>query len=210
MDTEKRPRQLDFTRNEFKPEATYGNRQICIPMSFDEHQLFASDRDLARTRLQELLASHPEIFPELIVKQGFAFDGHERESARMPGVRLRRICTKDSGKKVVFTVRPSGILPSMVGKTDDVKHGLLMLSRETPIDLVTEVCGRNDMFWYRLISRLGRFSLAGTTLRAAKQLLPSHLVADEHQTTIARVQKVYSCVVAACGVIVGLALSPTG
>lgn len=208
MEPEKRPRQLKFSRNEFKPEVSYGNRQICIPMSFDEHQLFSSDRDVARARLHELLGIHPEIFPELIVQSGFAFDGHERESARLPGVRLRRICTKATGKKVVFTIRPSGILPSMVGKTDDVKHGLLMLSRETPIDLVTDVCGRNDMFWYRLISRLGRFSLAGTTLRSAKQL-PSHLAADEHHTTVTRIQKVYSCVVATCGVIVGLALSPT-
>ena len=39
--------------------------------------------------------------------------------------------------------------------------------------------GRDDMYWYRLIERLGRNSLVGTTVRDAAKL-PEHLVADEH------------------------------
>ena len=35
------------------------------------------------------------------------------------------------------------------------------------------------MYWYRVIERLGRNSLVGTTVRDAAQL-PEHLVADEH------------------------------
>ena len=45
--------------------------------------------------------------------------------------------------------------------------------------LLTLGFGHNDMFWYRLIERLGRNSLVGTTVRDAAQL-PEHLVVDEH------------------------------
>ena len=45
--------------------------------------------------------------------------------------------------------------------------------------LLTIGFGHSDMYWYRVIERLGRNSLVGTTVRDAAQL-PEHLVADEH------------------------------
>ena len=47
---------------------------------------------------------------------------------------------------------------------------------------MTEVFGRNPMYWHRLECSLGRFSLVGTTVQAAEGL-PRHLVADEKHTT---------------------------
>ncbi|MDA1015653.1 MAG: hypothetical protein O3A00_14515 [Planctomycetota bacterium] len=90
-----------------------------------------------------MIERHPELFPEAIVQNGFSFDGHERESKRIPGVRLRRITPKGGVKKVVYTIRPSEVLPSMVGKTGDVKNALLLLSHGDSADVVAEVCGRN-------------------------------------------------------------------
>ena len=45
--------------------------------------------------------------------------------------------------------------------------------------LLTIGFGHSDMYWYRVIERLGRNSLVGTTVHDAAQL-PEHLVADEH------------------------------
>ena len=56
---------------------------------------------------------------------------------------------------------------------------MLLAAHDVPFWLLTLGFGHNDMFWYRLIERLGRNSLVGTTVRDAAQL-PSHLAADEH------------------------------
>ena len=61
------------------------------------------------------------------------------------------------------------------------------------------------MFWYRLIERLGRNSLVGTTVRDAAQL-PEHLVADEHHADWAG-QKGYIPTTVGGGCILGVALT---
>jgi hypothetical protein len=70
---------------------------------------------------------------------------------------------------------------------------------------LTEVFGRNPMYWHRLECSLGRFSLVGTTVLAAEGL-PRHLVADEKHTTMAG-EKVYLATTAGSGCCLGLALA---
>jgi hypothetical protein len=72
---------------------------------------------------------------------------------------------------------------------------------------LTEVFGRDPMYWHRLECSLGRFSLAGTTVQAAEDL-PRHLVADEKHTTLAG-EKVYLAAVAGGGCCLGMALAET-
>ena len=61
------------------------------------------------------------------------------------------------------------------------------------------------MYWYRVIERLGRNSLVGTTVRDAAQL-PEHLVADEHHADWAG-QKGYIPTTVGGGCILGVALT---
>jgi hypothetical protein len=61
------------------------------------------------------------------------------------------------------------------------------------------------MYWHRLECSLGRFSLVGTTVKAAERL-PRHLVADEKHTTMAG-EKVYLAATAGGGCCLGMALA---
>src|SRR5208337_5374842 len=65
--------------------------------------------------------------------------------------------------------------------------------------------GHNDMFWYRLIERLGRNSLVGTTVHDPAQL-PSHLAADEHHADWAG-QKGYVATTVGAGCVLGVGLT---
>ncbi len=70
---------------------------------------------------------------------------------------------------------------------------------------MTEVFGRNPMYWHRLECSLGRCSLVGTTVNAAERL-PRHLVADEKHTTSGG-EKVYLAATAGGGCCLGMALA---
>ena len=61
------------------------------------------------------------------------------------------------------------------------------------------------MFWYRLIERLGRNSLVGTTVHDPAQL-PSHLAADEHHADWAG-QKGYVATTVGEGCVLGVGLT---
>ncbi len=67
----------------------------------------------------------------------------------------------------------------MLGTVDDLEHPLLLLSLGTPCWALTKIFGHHDMSWYRLLERLGRNSLVGTTVRDPARL-PQDIVADEH------------------------------
>src|SRR3954451_5142869 len=61
------------------------------------------------------------------------------------------------------------------------------------------------MYWYRIIERLGRNSLVGTTVRDAARL-PEHLAADEHHADWAG-QKGYVATTVGGGCVLGVALT---
>ena len=58
---------------------------------------------------------------------------------------------------------PSFIFSYMTGTVDELAYQLLLAAHGVPFWLLTLGFGHNDMFWYRLIERLGRNSLVGTT-----------------------------------------------
>ena len=55
---------------------------------------------------------------------------------------------------------------------------MLLAAHGVPPWLLKIGFGHSDMYWYRVIERLGRNSLVGTTVHDSAQL-PEHLVADE-------------------------------
>ena len=94
----------------------------------------------------------------------------------------------------------------MTGTVDQLAYPLLLAARyDFPPWLLTIGFGHSDMYWYRVIERLGRNSLVGTTVRDAAQL-PEHLVADEHHADWAG-QKGYIPTTVGGGCILGVALT---
>ncbi len=122
-------------------------------------------------------AASPELFPQGM-QEGYQLTGRLPESEKMPGVRLRQVRLKDG---CVFTLRPSFVMSYMTGTVEELEHPLLLLSLGVPCWAVTKIFERNDMYWHRLLERLGRNSLVGTTVRDPARL-PEHLADDEHHT----------------------------
>ena len=104
-----------------------------------------------------------------------------------------------------FWLRPSFVLSYMSGTVDEVAYPLMLAAYGVPAWLLTQGFGHNDMYWYRLIERLGRHSLVGTTV-CDPQRLPEHLAADEHPVKWCG-EKGDIATTAAGGCLLGVALS---
>ena len=93
----------------------------------------------------------------------------------------------------------------LMGTVDDLEHPLLLLSLGVPCWALTRIFGHSDMYWYRLLERLGRNSLVGTTVRDPARL-PQDIVADEHHVDWCG-EKGYIATTAGGGCLLGLALT---
>jgi hypothetical protein len=86
-----------------------------------------------REWLDEMIVTYPELFPGNI---GEGYNLHDsRSSAKLKGMHLRRICLKardTAGKKQVFTIAPSGVMPYFVGMTDEIEKALFLRRFDVP------------------------------------------------------------------------------
>jgi hypothetical protein len=146
---------------------------LCLPLGKDDYNDLIDDPGQFRGWLDQSFRSWPERFPK-------AFPGGYRlkdaRTSTRTGLRLRRIRLKTTGQ--AFSVRPSFLLPYMVGTTEDAQGPLFLRAFGVPFWALARVFGRSAMYWYRLEVSLGRNRIAGTTVRRAA--LPEHLLADEH------------------------------
>jgi hypothetical protein len=67
-------------------------------------------------------------------------------------------------------LRPSFVTGYMTGTVDELAYPLLLASHGVPPWLLKIGFGHSEMYWYRLIERLGRNSLVGTTIRNPDRL----------------------------------------
>jgi hypothetical protein len=134
--------------------------------------------------------------------QGYHLHGFGRESCKFPGLKLRKIVLADGAS---YWLRPSFITSYMTGTVDELAYPLLLATHGVPPWLLTIGFGHSDMYWYRIIERLGRNSLVGTTVRDPARL-PEHLAADEHHADWAG-QKGYVATTVGEGCILGVALT---
>ncbi len=116
---------------------------------------------------------------------------------------LRRIELKATAG--VFLVRPSFLMPSMVGRTEAVEKALSLRHWGVPFDALVSVCGRDAMYWYRAELALGRPAIVGSTVKQPEKL-PGHLLADEKHTW-ALGQEVYVPTTVGGGCILGATLT---
>jgi hypothetical protein len=123
--------------------------------------------------LKEQDAQHPELLPAAFAQ---GFHGHSRYQQKKPNVTLRRLRLKAT--HAVFTVAPSFLLPYGAGRTDDVEIALYLAHCGGHAAALAYVFGRSASYYERLVARLGRFHLVGTTVKQAEHL-PPQLVADK-------------------------------
>lgn len=165
-----------------KADITNPCKRITLPISMETYREIIGNGRAYREWIDEMIVQHPELFP-VAIKNGYTLHD-ERGSDKLEGFRLRRICLKtrdEEGKKQVFTIAPSGVMPYLVGYTDEVDKALFLRGFDVPFWALTYVLGRDDDYWYRMENSLGRYNVVQTTVKKPEKL-PSHLLADEKIT----------------------------
>lgn len=152
---------------------------ICLPFASEaQYQACVDDVAQYRQYLAAQLTAHPELFPQAM-RGGYCF--HSAYELRKLGVVVRRIKLKATG--VVFSLRPSFVLPYGVARTAEVEKALYLRQFGVPFTALAYVFGRDAMFWYRAYLQLGQVNLVGTTVKDETRL-PGALVADEKITWV--------------------------
>jgi hypothetical protein len=174
---------------------------ICVPAGKDDYADLVADPGRFRAWLDRCFRCWPELFPK-----GFeaGYRLKDIRASAKAGVRLRRIRLKASGAS--FSIRPSFLLPYLVGTADEAQGPLFLRAFGVPFWALARVFGKGAMYWYRLEVSLGRHSVLGTTVRRAE--VPEHLLADEHHQTRDGA-KSYIATTVGAGCCLGAALAPT-
>jgi hypothetical protein len=202
MDTRPNTRLVDRERKPAPPQSPRGAKQIVIPMTRTQYDEIWHDPRRVRAFVDGWLSSSPELFPAGFDRD-YRLHGFGRRSRKLPGIRLRKVVTGDRSS---YWLRPSFLAGYMTGTVDELAYPLLLAAHGVPAWLLKVGFGHSEMFWHRLVERLGHSSLVGTTVRDPARL-PSHLAADEHHTDWAG-QKGYVATTVGGGCILGVALTP--
>jgi hypothetical protein len=176
MDAPAKTRVLNRNRPTELSQSQRGERQIVLPMTREQFDEYWCDPKKMRELVDRLMTENPELFPPCL-REGYAFHGFARPSEKLEGMRLRKIRPRDGGQ--AYHLRPCFVMSYMTGTTDELEYPLLLASFAVPNWVLTMGFGHSDMYWHRLVERMGRNSLVGTTVRDRKRL-PDHLAADEH------------------------------
>jgi hypothetical protein len=201
MDARPKTRLVNRERNTPTPQASRGAKQIVIPMTRPLYDEIWHDTKRLRELIAEWAGSAPELFPAGF-DQRYRLHGFGRPSRKLSGLKLRKIVLADGTS---YWLRPSFVIGYMTGTVEELAYPLLLASHGVAPWLLKIGFGHSEMFWYRLVERLGRCSLVGTTVRDPAQL-PEHLAADEHHADWAG-QKGYVATTVGGGCFLGVALT---
>jgi hypothetical protein len=201
MDARPNTRQVDRERKSPASQPPRGAKQIVIPMTRTQYDEIWHETERLRAFVDEWARVAPELFPDGF-SLGYRLHGFGRESHKLPGVKLRKIIRADGTS---FWLRPSFVTGYMTGTVDELAYPLLLASHGVPPWLLKIGFGHSEMFWHRVIERLGRSSLVGATVRDPARL-PGHLAADEHHVDWAG-EKGYIATTVGGGCLLGVALT---
>ena len=201
MDARPNTRPVDRERKPAPPQPPRGSKQIVIPMTRAQYDEIWLDPRRVRAFVDEWAGSAPELFPSGF-DQAYRLHGFGRESRKLPGLRLRKVV---AGDRSSYWLRPSFLAGYMTGTADELGYPLLLAAHGVPAWLLKVGFGHGEMFWHRIVERLGRSSLVGTTVRDPARL-PTHLAADEHHADWAG-GKGYLATTVGGGCILGVALT---
>jgi hypothetical protein len=201
MDVGTKTRQVHRERTAPASQPPRGAKQIVIPMTRPQYDDLWHQADRVRVFLAGWVEAAPELFPAGF-DRGYSLHGMGRESRKLPGLRLRRLVLADGSS---YSLRPSFVAGYMTGTVEGLAYPLLLAAHGVPPWLLKIGFGHSEMYWYRLVERLGRSSLVGTTVGDPARL-PEHLAADEHHADWAG-QKGYVATTVGGGCILGVALT---
>jgi len=175
------------------------NRSICFPFTDRNRYIdIIKYPNEFRALIDSIAKQWPELFPPKI-DQGYLMK--DIRFSKKLSISVRRI--EVSG--IIYTVRPSFVMPYMTGFTDDVKKGLFLRKFDVPFWALAHVFGKNAMYWFRLEQSLGRNSIVGTTIKKP-EYLPKHVAADEKHSRILG-DKVYVATTSGSGCILGASIA---
>jgi hypothetical protein len=117
---------------------------------------------------------------------------------------MRRIMLKNNSR-AVYQIRPSFMMPYMIGETVDVEKALFLRRWGVPFEALAYVFGRDAMYWQRAYLAIGRNSIVGTTIKSPERL-PVDLAADEKHSRL-NGEKVFIATTASQECILGCALA---
>ena len=166
--------------NKEQEQVTNVSKRVILPISLQSYNEQSESSAQFRTMVDEMIELYPELFPAGI-EAGYWLPDQLPISKKLADVQGRRIKLKqadEQGKQGVFSLVSSDVLPSMTGYTNDVEKALYLRRYGVPFSGLSYVFGRDDQYWYRLVSHFGRYEIVSTTVKVAEQL-PSDLVADE-------------------------------
>ncbi len=131
--------------NNTHPPPVRKARSLCLSFPSDaDYQFCIADRWRCRDYLQEQFHRHPELFPAGWA-EGFTFHGFV--TSHKQGLRQRRVKLKATGH--AYQIRPSFMMPYMIGRTAEVEKALFLRRWGVPFEALAYVFGRNPMYWYR-------------------------------------------------------------
>ena len=201
MDARPNTRRVDRERKPAPPQPPRGAKQIVIPMDRTQYDEVWHDPQRTRAFVDEWARTAPELFPAGF-DRGYRLHGFGRESRKLPGLKLRKVVTDDGSS---YWLRPSFLTGYMTGTVDELAYPLLLAAHGVPAWLLKVGFGRSEMYWHRLVERLGHGSLVGTTVRDPARL-PAHLAADEHHADWSG-RKGYVAMTVGGGCVLGAALT---
>ena len=178
-----------------------GQYVLTLPLENDNYADFLRDPLYARATLEGLYASHPELFP-LQWEAGWTLNGSASESKKMPGLKLRKVQLKATGK--FYRIRPSFVMDYWRGhvEEDNLAHALFLRKFNVPFWALSHVFGRSASYYYRAEQSLARHNLVGTTVKS-HEAMPQDLLADEQHLT-RRGEKGYAATTVGGGCILGV------
>jgi len=153
------------------------DKTICLHFAdetYYEHCM--SEGNEFRRHLEQCYQKYPELFPAEF-ERGYTLHGFI--TSKKQGLKTRRIRLSQNGE--AYQIRPSFMMPYMIGRTDEIEKGLYFKRWGVPFEALAYGFGHDPMFWYRAYTSLGRYSVVGTTVKQAEQL-PQDVVADEKHT----------------------------
>jgi hypothetical protein len=157
-----------------------GTTHICGPFPrAAQYRAYVDDPAQYRQYLTQMLRQYPELFPKDMDQDCTL---HDCYLSVKQDLLVRRIKVKATG--AVFALRPSFVMPSMIGRTEEVEQARALRQWGVSLDALASVVGRDAMFWYRAWLACGRPALLGTTVKDL-QPGPTALVADEQVTWVA-------------------------
>jgi hypothetical protein len=171
-----------------------GSKTIVVLFNREIQEAIIDSNTAYRAYLDEQIKLSPNTFPREI-ENGYDFHGF-KTSGKLGG-RTRQIKLKSNGE--VYRICPSYILPYNVGYVDDTWKAVLLTCFGVPFWVITYLFGKDDMYWYRIITSLGRNSVVGTTIYDSKNI-PKDLLADEKHTKLGGL-KVFIATIAGYGCV---------